>query len=367
MEPRDERGLDLHCQCILDEYREMLPVFQKMQEIVVQQLRECLGRFNILVTAVEARVKSEPSLIGKLQLKGRKYRTLADLTDIVGARVITFYSDEVDKIAALAEDVFEVDRQNSVDKRKMHELDSFGYMSLHYICRIPESLYHDPAHPEINEYRFELQMRTALQHVWANINHDTGYKTGVEVPHEHLRSLMRLAGILELADEEFSRLRRQITDYRRKVQGLVSSGDFSEVRLNGDTFRSYLAIHPFERLTGRMAAINQAEVTPGPVYAYLPLLQDMGFRTLADVEAMKAEYAEEAYQLALHQLGGTDLDIISDTLPLQNLCVCRLLAHGAGELELARFFEGVNGPGPYNLAQARRTMALYASLHSNKS
>ena len=368
MEPTDTHGLDLHCQLILEEYQEMQPVFAKMKEIVLSELHQCLKRFNILVTAVEARIKAEESLIGKLQLKGHKYKTLSDLTDIMGARIITFYSDEVDKIAALMEDLFEIDRENSVDKRKMHELNSFGYMSLHYICRIPEKLYHDPAHPEINEYRFELQMRTALQHVWANINHDTGYKSGVEVPVEHLRNLTRLAGMLELADDEFSRIRRQITDYRRKVQTLVSSGNFDEVGLNGDTFRSYLAIHPFERLTNRIAAINQAEVMQDTPLRYLDVLQQMGFKTLGDVEKMKHDYAEAAYQLALHQLGGTDLDIISSSLALQDLCIAHLVHNGYGEKALADFFAALNGPGPYNQARAARIMELARELqwiHNN--
>lgn len=362
MEHSNTHGLDLHCQLILEEYRDMQPVFATMKEVVLTELQKCLSRFNILVTAVEARIKSEDSLVGKLQLKGHKYRTLGDLTDIMGARIITFYSDEVDKIAALMEDLFEIDRENSVDKRKMHELNSFGYMSLHYICRIPRKLYHDPAHPEINEYRFELQMRTALQHVWANINHDTGYKSGVEVPVEHLRNLTRLAGMLELADDEFSRIRRQITDYRRRVQTLVSSGNFDEVGLNGDTFRSYLAIHPFERLTNRIAAINQAEVMQDAPLAYLKVLQGLGFKTLGDVEKLKHDYSEAAYQLALHQLGGTDLDIISSSLALQDLCIAYLIQNGYGAKDLAQFFEAIQGPGPYNQARAQRIIQLAAEL-----
>ena len=362
MEHSNTHGLDLHCQLILEEYRDMQPVFATMKEVVLTELQKCLSRFNILVTAVEARIKSEDSLVGKLQLKGHKYRTLGDLTDIMGARIITFYSDEVDKIAALMEDLFEIDRENSVDKRKMHELNSFGYMSLHYICRIPRKLYHDPAHPEINEYRFELQMRTALQHVWANINHDTGYKSGVEVPVEHLRNLTRLAGMLELADDEFSRIRRQITDYRRRVQTLVSSGNFDEVGLNGDTFRSYLAIHPFERLTNRIAAINQAEVMQDAPLGYLKVLQGLGFKTLGDVEKLKHDYSEAAYQLALHQLGGTDLDIISSSLALQDLCIAYLVQNGYGEKDLAQFFEAIQGPGPYNQARAQRIIQLAAEL-----
>ena len=170
--------MDLHSEFILEEYREARPLFEKMQSEVNRVLREALERNGLIVTAVETRIKTEESLAGKLALKGSKYATLSDITDILGARIITFYTDDVDRIAAMAEQLFEIDWANSVDKRKLHQLDSFGYNSLHYICRLPGY-----------DYRFELQLRTTLQHAWAAINHDNGYKSGVEIPHEYMRRI----------------------------------------------------------------------------------------------------------------------------------------------------------------------------------
>ena len=204
-------ALDLHCQFILDEYREVLPTLEQLKEKVLQTLREALVRNGLIVTAVEGRVKTEESLAGKLALKGAKYATLSDITDLVGARIVTFYTDDVDRIASMAEQLFEIDWDNSVDKRMLHQLDSFGYNSLHYICRVPGF-----------DFRFELQLRTTLQHAWAAINHDTGYKSGIEIPREYMRRMNRLAGLLEMADDEFSRIRTEITDYRRRVQKLPS-------------------------------------------------------------------------------------------------------------------------------------------------
>ncbi|MCQ2183112.1 MAG: hypothetical protein MJY89_06895 [Bacteroidales bacterium] len=351
-------GLDLHCSMILDEYREMKPVFETIKGIVLKEIRNSLNENGILITALESRIKTEKSLAGKLALKGQKYHTIDDITDILGCRVITFYSDEVDKIAALVQAKFNVDWDNSVDKRKQHSLESFGYMSLHYICRIPQTLYFDADHPEINSLRFEVQMRTAIQHVWANMYHDTGYKSGVEIPQEHLRNLNRLAGMLELADDEFSRIRIQIKDYRRKVQALVKDGNFDEVMLNGDTFKSYLQLEPFKLLNERIAAINQAEIQEVNAMSFLEPLKNMGFKTLGDVEKMKNDYSELAYRLAVHQIGKTDLDIISSTIGLQNLCITYLMKNGAGVNGLESFFDSLNGPSPYNRQQAERIVDL---------
>ncbi len=348
--------LDTHCTMILEEYQEKQDVFKTMKEIILQNLHKCLEQNNIAVTAIEARIKTEKSLVGKLARKGSKYRSLADLTDIVGARIITFYTNEVDKIAALMESLFTVDWKNSVDKRKSHKINSFGYLSLHYICSIPKSLYYDEKMPEINEYRFEIQMRSALQHVWSTIEHDIGYKSDIEIPNEYLRTLSRLAGVLELVDDEFSRLRSSLTAYRYKVDRLLKNRDFDNIPLDGESFGKYLELEPFKRLTDKIAAINQAEIHPTPLMPFLRVLLKMGFTNLGEIERLIRDYSADAYQLALHQIGGTDLDIIASNIGIQNLCLVYQLKNGIGQYELTQFFDALYGESSYNAERASKLL-----------
>ena len=336
--------MDLHSQIILDEYREALPVFERMQTEVQAKLRDALDRNGIIVTTIETRIKTEESLAGKLALKGAKYASLSDITDILGGRIVTFYTDDVDRIAAIAEQLFDIDWDNSVDKRKLHQIDSFGYNSLHYICRLPGY-----------EYRFELQLRTTLQHAWASINHDTGYKSGVKIPREYIRRINRLAGLLEMADDEFSRIRIEINDYRRRVTQLVQNGKLDDVLLDGDTFRSYLQARPLDALNKRIAAINQAEIQEAPLIRYLRVLKALGCKTLGDVSRLIRKYEEDAYRLARHQLGNTDLDIISSAVGLQNICIVCILSTGGGKIGLIRLFDTLNGHNSQNEALAELT------------
>ena len=252
----------------------------------------------------------------------------------------------------MLERLFDIDWDNSIDKRKVHEIDSFGYLSLHYICSIPESAYTDPEHPELNKIRFEVQIRTVLQHAWANMNHDTGYKSGVEIPREYLRNLSRLAGMLELVDDEFSRIRRELSDYRRQVQNLVASGNLSEVNLDGDSFKSYLQIGPFDALTRRIASINQAEIQQVDLSAFLPLFKAMGFKTLGDIEKLVKDYSEAAYQIACFQIGLTDLDILSSSVAPQDLCTAFILKNGGGRVGLKFMLDTLNGPSDMNESMA---------------
>lgn len=336
--------MDLHCEMMLEEYQAALPELERLLDEVLSKLRDALTRNEMLVTAVEGRVKTRTSLEGKLALKGGKYATLSDITDLVGARIVTFYTDDVDRIASMVEQLFEIDWQNSVDKRKLHDLDSFGYNSLHYVCTLPGY-----------SYRFELQLRTTLQHVWATINHDIGYKTGVEIPREYLRRINRLSGLLEMADDEFSRIRTEITDYRRRVHALVQNGKLDDVQLDGDTFHSYLLSRPFDRLNKRIAALNQAEIEDVPLMQYLKVFKELGCKTLGDVQRLVVQHSENAYRLARHQLGNTDLDILSSAVGVQNICIVCILAMGGGKIGLVRLFNLINGHNTQNDAIAELT------------
>ena len=329
--------LDPHSEAIMEEYREQRPMFLKAESQIKQRLRDCLAEAGILVASVVSRVKTENSLAGKLELKGSKYKSLADITDILGLRVITFYFDDVDIVASAVERLFEVDWENSVDKRRLHALDSFGYQSLHYICRVPDM-----------PYRFEIQMRTLLQHAWSNMNHDTGYKSGVEIPREYIRNLNRLAGMLELVDEQFSRIRSELTDYRRRMQALVASGNLDDAPLDGDTFRSYLDLAPFRPLNRHIAAINQAEIQDVPLMPYLAVFKGIGLKTLGDIASIIKEYSEGAYQIACYQIGLTDLDIISSSIGPQDLCIAFILKNGGGKAGIKYMFDLLNGESESN-------------------
>jgi hypothetical protein len=154
--------------------------------------------------------------------------------------------------------------------------------------------------------------------------------------------------MLELADDEFSRLRLVLTDYRRQIQSLVKSGQLDDVPLSASSFRNYLDLHPFDRLNKRIAAVNQAEIYPVSMLCYLPVLKSFGMETLGDVQHFIDEYSDDAHQLALSKLAITDLDILSSSAALQYLCLVYVLKHDGGRDGLKRFYDAVNGENDDN-------------------
>ena len=342
-----------HTAELLDAYHAQLPQLEQLAEEASNQLKKALSEQGIQLNTFERRVKTESSLMGKLEKKGYKYHTLSDVTDIVGIRVVTYYTDDVDKVAVIAKNIFDIDWKNSVDKRK-HQLNAFGYLSLHYICYLKKG--------PLRNIPFEIQMRTALQHVWSAIEHDIGYKGAVKLPPEFVRQFSRLAGMLEMADDEFSRLRTTMTDYRRQVQSLVKSGHFSEVSLSSDSFQQLLELKPFDRLNQRIAAVNQAEIFPAPMMQFLPILENFRFTNLGDVQKFIEENYEDAYQLAVSQLAITDLDILSESIGLQNLCLVYAIKQGSGLYEIKSIYDAINGEQTSNTVLAENILRLASQL-----
>ena len=61
-------------------------------------------------------------------------------------------------------------------------------------------------------------MRTALQHAWAEVEHDLGYKANASVPELIRRRFSRIASLLEIADQEFVSIKTDLAAYRHQVR-----------------------------------------------------------------------------------------------------------------------------------------------------
>ena len=123
----------------------------------------------------------------------------------------------MDAIAKVIEDEFAIDQAKSVDKRSALDPDRFGYLSLHYVVALSTTRAGLAEYADLAGLKAEIQIRSILQHSWAEIEHDLGYKTQREIPSSIRRDFSRLAGLLELADAEFMRIRSRISDYTEEV------------------------------------------------------------------------------------------------------------------------------------------------------
>lgn len=349
---------------IMENYKKQKDDFVKMGEVVHEILRKAVDESGILVTGIEHRVKGEKSLEGKLFKNGDWYQKFEDLTDILGARVICYFGDDVDKVGKLVEKNFVIDWENSSDKRALIKADTFGYLSLHYICSLP----FDAGYPEeICGKRFEIQIRTILQHAWAAINHDLGYKSEFGVPRVITREIARLAGLLEIADDEFVRVRDDMHDYTENTREKIINDEAENVLIDMISLNEYMLRNKKMReFLKKLSEIENSEITDTDPEAYIAQLKWLKIETIGQLQNMLKRNEETAYMLAFKTLKGSELDILSSNVALRFLCRAELVTGGYTEEQAAEFIELSVSKKERAQRQAKHLFKMYEDIIGEK-
>lgn len=205
---------------IINSYQKRKNTYKRLGEIVYNLLN-MLIRDSVHTHQISFRIKDMESLSNKLVRKNYKYDSIDQITDILGLRIILYFEDDIYKVEEIIKSQFTVDEKNSMDKRSFDE-DRFGYRSLHYIVSLDEKRLTLPEYSLFSNMKFEIQIRSILQHSWAEIEHDIGYKGVDEIPSKAKRTFYRLAALLEQADIEFVKLKSELNSHESEVSQKIS-------------------------------------------------------------------------------------------------------------------------------------------------
>jgi len=214
-----------------------LKIHKNFTDSLFQLTEKLLNKAGVKYHTVEKRTKTLDSITEKLDRK--EIQNVEDLTDITGLRIILYYQDDVDRVEEIIRTNFEIDKLNSVDKSKLYNSNEFGYLSVHYIISLSGIRITLPEWSDFHELKAELQIRTVLQHSWASISHELSYKKSYDVPKELERRLFRLAGLFELADEQFLRIRDEHNNLKDKIGSMHSQNKIEKEKVTFLTI-SYL-------------------------------------------------------------------------------------------------------------------------------
>lgn len=214
---------------IINQYDNDITIYQRFVSEMERLLQIFISTEKISYNAITSRLKDRNSLIEKIDRKNGKYTELNDVTDIAGVRVITYYAEDVDKVADIVEHEFDVDQINSIDKGKALEPDRFGYCSVHYVVKMSNDRLQLKEYQDFSGLKCEIQIRSVLQHAWAEIEHDLGYKKQMAIPKSIRRSFSRLAGLLEIADKEFQDIRASLLTYESEISKKIESDKNIEI------------------------------------------------------------------------------------------------------------------------------------------
>jgi ppGpp synthetase/RelA/SpoT-type nucleotidyltranferase len=281
---------EAHKQAAVSAYLERRSFFDDLASVVSRIVDESLKRRGIKVHSVQARAKDPTSFGKKAALpsdadptRPKYQRPLQEITDLAGARVITYFPGTLAEIDGVLADEFQVVERSDKGAVLIAE-DRFGYQSIHYLVKMTAQRSLLPEYARFADAIAEVQVRTILQHAWAEIEHDIQYKSASVIPAEIRRRFIALSGMLEIGDREFQAIQDEDRRLREQARSRVAVGQLAQVEITPDALKAFL-----DRRLGSDARISDFS------YDWLAkLLKRLGFQTLDQVDACIQGYDDDS-------------------------------------------------------------------------
>jgi putative GTP pyrophosphokinase len=270
----------------VDWYTKNRPTYKLLCQKVETIIKEILETEGVSIHTSTARAKEIISFSKKID--DPKYDNPQEqIKDFAGIRIIAYVESDLEKINKLVEDAFDVDPDHSLNKADELGIDKVGYKSVHYVARLKKGRLELPEYKKFKGLYFEIQIRTILQHAWAEIEHDKNYKFSGKLDDKIQRRFKILAGLLELADREFDSLANEIDKITIQVKAATESGELN-ITINGTTVSSYLRT--------RFSNLLEYGLEPTSISAVIiQELNDFGLKTLQDIESIIPKGFEKAF------------------------------------------------------------------------
>ena len=257
-------------------YSKNRALYQALAKRVESIVRQILEFQKINYHSITSRAKTMDSY--KRKASSEKYQEpLSEIKDMTGIRVITYTDSDAKKVAEIANEVFDIYPEHTIDKTEELGIDRVGYRSIHCVGTLGKERLKLPENKIFKDMCFEIQIRTMLQHAWAEFEHDRNYKFAGVLPKEVRRRLSILAGNLELIDREFDNISKDIDAYAINVGKKAELGDLSEP-INSTSLMAYM--------NRRFKPLIEKGVTPDLVddAVIIEELHGMGINTLEELE-----------------------------------------------------------------------------------
>ena len=196
---------------IREQFRDLTPLLEDWGQTVDTVLIDYLDSLSLSIERVqkkpEHRVKKEDSYVSKVLYRKHYSNPIKDATDKVGTRIVLLNLDDVYKVSEFIEKecvVWEcIEKSQDIEEIREHNPLEFSYQSNHFIVKPKPDKY---TAEQCDLLTCEIQVRTLLQHAYAETSHDTVYKKGHNGSPIVLRSLAVTMAFLETADEKIKKI-----------------------------------------------------------------------------------------------------------------------------------------------------------------
>lgn len=272
----------------IGDYVKFRPIYElyanSIKEILIRALSEKRTNYH----SIESRAKDLESFGKKASKESEtnpsepKYlHPLKEITDLSGVRVIVFFPKTVEEIDTAIDEQFEVIEKS--DKSEiLWKQEKLGYQSVHYLIKLKSNRTELPEYQSFAKLVAEIQVRTILQHAWAEIEHDIKYKSTITIPISIRRRFIALAGLLEIADREFQSIQDDDKKLKTSDRKSVREGKLEDVIITPDSLRAYL-----DKTLGADGRIGHWSYHLGS-----ETLLKIGFKNLRQVDDCVSKYVD---------------------------------------------------------------------------
>ncbi|MGN7931085.1 GTP pyrophosphokinase [Sphingopyxis sp. 22461] len=218
------------------QYSENYRRAESLKNELVSQIHSIISREKItLGVPLEHRVKSWDSIEEKFDRKSIELPDIRDLSDLIGIRIITLFEKDAQRFEDIFRESFDVIDFEYTGSRLSDS--QFGYQSRHFVAKIKSEWENVPTLKGMTDFKFEVQVRTLAQHIWAAASHKLQYKREDAVPQGLKRSIHRISALLETVDLELARLQQERETYDQTAKNIVSEPN----DLNVETVRAVMS------------------------------------------------------------------------------------------------------------------------------
>jgi putative GTP pyrophosphokinase len=282
---------------ILAEFVQQKPLLEELCKRNKDLVEAILKHAKIRFQSVQARVKDPKKLEEKYLDPKKDYSKLDDITDQAGLRIITYYEDDVDRVAKVIQQEFQLDAENCTDRRET-DPDRFGYRAINYVCSHLPARTGDVMYRDFIGLKCEIQITSILSHAWSEIEHDW-YDLKDAYPREIKRRFYRLIALMELAEAEFLDIRKYRTQLQKSMELRVEA-NILDLPVDAVSMRSFIEKEPLVVQADKLVA------------AALNASYDTTLDIPADARAKAANVAGASNLIEVRDLLGKYLPMIED-------------------------------------------------------
>jgi putative GTP pyrophosphokinase len=201
-------------------------VTQTIIEALEQQLGSKVAAAKFLQIPPKPRVKETDSFLEKALIRKMKANPLSEITDQVGVRFVVLLLEDIDRIGKIVEaGPWQSQKDRDFQQERLDKADYFAYQSDHFVIRTNSEFTFDGIVIDA-DVPCEIQIRTILQHAYAEMAHSSSYKPPLKLPAEdqkHInRSLAKGSALIETTDDVFGDINRKLRDYNKSISALLT-------------------------------------------------------------------------------------------------------------------------------------------------